>query len=545
MVNQLRHCEICKQTFTTQSAYHRHKTRMHVKRFCRWCDHEEGRLYLLRDHVRKQHPWVNANGSPDVLYQSEDVPIERDTSHLFPTPKNYSPYSPEEITQPLVTYTPTPRVLLSTPSMQVTSFRPIAPKLSSTETPTIVCTMPISPVVPVTPTPATVSAPVIPVTPKRTPPAAALGAPPRDEMPPETRAAKKPRKLGKDQRMIVVAHCQEKPKSATYTVSASQSPASVAKSPPDQSADGHGTPTSDWDVVDNEIELLEPVKISLETYRQRRTSEEETCSRNPEAPETDTSSTATTSGMRPDQSWFHLQQSVQQILNTTEQKSAKEVWNEVRREKKDVPPPPSDQPLDLSVRKSAPAQPPNAPTLRHETQPSSAQRQPQPLDLTSGQVRRRRTLKARQALRAARRRNAQPGFALPGFVVPRKWEDMLRPVTNVTFEAPDEFGFRKWQGHPALFFLGAPSEFNPSMQGRIMRRFRHRAQLTQGYEGVRHQDLGLFMVLRQERATLPDGTRYECEATWVENPRAKEFKTKSTQYDEDDLKSDTDEEAED
>ena len=83
------------------------------------------------------------------------------------------------------------------------------------------------------------------------------------------------------------------------------------------------------------------------------------------------------------------------------------------------------------------------------------------------------------------------------------------------------------------------------MQGRIMRRFRHRAQLTQGYEGLRHQDLGLFMVLRQERATLPDGTRYECEATWVENPRVMEFKTKSTQYDEDDLKSDTDEEAED
>ena len=140
MVNRLRRCEICKQTFTTRSAYHPHKTRMHVKRFCRWCDHEEGRLYLLRDHVCKHHPWVNANGSPDVLYRSEDVPIERDTSHLFPTPQNYSPYYPEEIAQPLVTYTPTPRVLLSTPSRQVTSFWPIAPKLSSTETPTIVYT---------------------------------------------------------------------------------------------------------------------------------------------------------------------------------------------------------------------------------------------------------------------------------------------------------------------------------------------------------------------------------------------------------------------
>ena len=67
------------------------------------------------------------------------------------------------------------------------------------------------------------------------------------------------------------------------------------------------------------------------------------------------------------------------------------------------------------------------------------------------------------------------------------------------------------------------------MQGRIMHRFQQRAKQCQGYQGVRHGDLGLFMVQKLERATLPDGTRYELESTWVENPGAKVYHPGSTQ----------------
>ena len=167
-------------------------------------------------------------------------------------------------------------------------------------------------------------------------------------MPPETKPDKRPRKLAKGQRTIVVAQCRENNNSATDTES-SKSPASlstVVKSPPVQNADGHVTPASDWDVVENKIELLEPAKISFETYHQRRTLEDETHTWNPVATETDTSSAAATSVIRPDQSWFDLQQGIQQILRNTEQKSAEEVWSEVRPEKEQGPPLPSDQPLN-------------------------------------------------------------------------------------------------------------------------------------------------------------------------------------------------------
>ena len=262
-------------------------------------------FYLLWQRVHKHHSWVNINGTPD---------------HLFPTPQNYSLYSPEEIEKPLATYTSTLRMLLSSLSRTVTTFRPIAPKLSSFQISTVVYTVPISALVLVTPRhSATVSAPItasISVTPKQTSPAAASRLLPLDKMPPEIKADKKPRKLVKDQDTIMVAQCQEKSNSATETESASKSPASVStvvKSPPVQNADGHVTPTSDWDVVEDEIQLLKPLMISLETYRQKRALEDETDIQNPEATETDTSSTSATSGIKPNQSWFDSQQGVQQI----------------------------------------------------------------------------------------------------------------------------------------------------------------------------------------------------------------------------------------
>ena len=105
----------------------------------------------------------------------------------------------------------------------------------------------------------------------------------------------------------------------------------------------------------------------------------------------------------------------------------------------------------------------------------------------------------------------------------------MKPVTSVHFEPKDSDGFRKWQGNPALFFLGAPSEFAPTMQGQILRRLRAEAKLTQNYRGVRHHRLGVYAVKRQERAILPDGTIYEMSSTWVEEPAATVRKSTHTQ----------------
>ena len=111
------------------------------------------------------------------------------------------------------------------------------------------------------------------------------------------------------------------------------------------------------------------------------------------------------------------------------------------------------------------------------------------------------------------------------------WRTLLRPETRVTFEPPDEQGFRRWQGHPALFFLGAPSEFAPTMQARMLARIRQRARMAQGYRGVRHQQIGVNQVKREEMAVLPDGTIYRMSSTWVEDAEATVSHSRSTQAD--------------
>ena len=109
------------------------------------------------------------------------------------------------------------------------------------------------------------------------------------------------------------------------------------------------------------------------------------------------------------------------------------------------------------------------------------------------------------------------------------WEALLRPVTSVSFEPADPEGFRKWQGHPALLFLGAPSEFAPENQARFLQKVRQQARMAGGYYRVRHSQIGLYMIKREECATDREGNTYRLTSTWVEDPGAKSYVSVATQ----------------
>ena len=100
------------------------------------------------------------------------------------------------------------------------------------------------------------------------------------------------------------------------------------------------------------------------------------------------------------------------------------------------------------------------------------------------------------------------------------WSKLAAAVCQVDHESlkmpPQDF--RSLQNDPALFFLGAPSHYLPGFQARQLERIRERARRGQAYLGVRHAPAGVHSIRREERAILPDGTIYECQATRIEDP---------------------------
>ena len=90
-------------------------------------------------------------------------------------------------------------------------------------------------------------------------------------------------------------------------------------------------------------------------------------------------------------------------------------------------------------------------------------------------------------------------------------------VDHVSLKMPPQ-DFRSLQNDPALFFLGAPSYYLLGFQARQLERIRERARCAQAYLGVRHAPAGVHSIRREERAILPDGTIYECQATLIEDP---------------------------
>ena len=108
-------------------------------------------------------------------------------------------------------------------------------------------------------------------------------------------------------------------------------------------------------------------------------------------------------------------------------------------------------------------------------------------------------------------------------VVSHTFYGMLWPLTNAIFEAPDEHGFRKWQGRSASFFLGPASEFNPSTQGKIMLCLGQRAQLSQGFEGYIIRTWNVLWYSNKREWLYWMARDMNASITWVENPGVKEF----------------------
>ena len=103
------------------------------------------------------------------------------------------------------------------------------------------------------------------------------------------------------------------------------------------------------------------------------------------------------------------------------------------------------------------------------------------------------------------------------------WPKLAAAISPVHYDnlkkSPHEF--RSLQNDPALFFLGAPSHYLADFQARQLADIRERARHGHSYLGVRHTPVGVHSIRCKEKAILPDGTIYECQSTWIEDPRPK------------------------
>ena len=87
---------------------------------------------------------------------------------------------------------------------------------------------------------------------------------------------------------------------------------------------------------------------------------------------------------------------------------------------------------------------------------------------------------------------------------------------------------------PRTFFVGAPSSYLQGVPAAFLKKQRQEARGTGQWE-CRFQDPlsppeGVAAIVKKERATLPDGTVYELEATWVRDPTFCMKSSKGTQF---------------
>ena len=101
------------------------------------------------------------------------------------------------------------------------------------------------------------------------------------------------------------------------------------------------------------------------------------------------------------------------------------------------------------------------------------------------------------------------------------WPKLAAAISPVNYDNPKKspHEFRSLQNDPTLFFLGALSHYLADFQARQLSHIWERARHGHLYLGVRHTPVGVHSIRCEERAILPDGTIYECQSTWIEDPR--------------------------
>ena len=72
---------------------------------------------------------------------------------------------------------------------------------------------------------------------------------------------------------------------------------------------------------------------------------------------------------------------------------------------------------------------------------------------------------------------------------------------------------------PRPIFLGSAQPLPGWFPGTATCSYFGEGQHGHSYLGIRHTPVGVHSIRREDRAILPDGTIYECQSTWIEDPR--------------------------
>ena len=142
------HCDVlgCENVFDNRFVLYRHNRDVHHPCFCLYCSYAEGRGFVLRKHIEKEHPTVRLpeKSRKVKLYRTEGVPplpippaSAPSVSDVFPAPPGYEPFTEDDIASGSFEYIPTPIVQCpSSSSAQIQSATPHpTPSTSSSKKP--------------------------------------------------------------------------------------------------------------------------------------------------------------------------------------------------------------------------------------------------------------------------------------------------------------------------------------------------------------------------------------------------------------------------
>ena len=467
----LHKCPMCGNHYTSRQSLSRHRLAQHGKpKVCRWCPKEESRGDRMGRHVARAHPWVRLEVGASVWRADPADPIEVQKQPHFPTPR-YSPFHEDDVLgyspgcQEFVCYVPTARDLLEeTPQAVVPSIKPPQQRLNTTVAPPCQVEVPSPP-----------ESRNVVVQPRQVAVDSSLETgnmvtPPRQvevPSPPESRnVVVQPRQVAVDSSLetgnMVTPPCQVEVPSPPESRNVVVQPRQVAV---DSSLE-----TGNVITPPRQVEAPSPPDSGNEVVPPRQV----TVNSPPE----------TGNGITPPRQV--------EITGTLEMENAA-----------------SPLPHKVVVSRE---------TLEYSAQPP---RPKLPVSSNGAEVQ-----AGRRIVIISKKRPSSDSAALDLSQKRKKdlpeepqqaWESLMRSITTIRYEPRHPDGFIIHQNNPALFFLGAPSQFYPNFQARQLSHIRELARRTGQYLGVRHVPAGLSSVRREEMAILPDGTIYKMGATWTEN----------------------------
>ena len=575
----LHKCPMCGNHYTSRQSLSRHRLAQHGKpKVCRWCPKEESRGDRMGRHVARAHPWVRLEVGASVWRADPADPIEVQKQPHFPTPR-YSPFHEDDVLgyspgcQEFVCYVPTARDLLEeTPQAVVPSIKPPQQRLNTTVAPPRQVEVPSPPEsrnVVVQPRQVAVDSSLE---------TGNMVTPPRQvevPSPPESRnVVVQPRHVAVDSsletgnmvtpprqvevpsppesRNVVVQPRHVAVDSSLETGNMVTPPRQVeVPSPPEsrnvvvqprQVAVDSSLETGNMVTPPRQVEVPSPPESRNVVVQPRHVAVDSsletgnmvTPPRQVEVPSPPESRNVV---VQPRQVAVDSSLETGNVITPPRQVEAPsppDSGNEVvppRQVTVNSPPetgngvtPPRQVEITGTLEMENAASPlPHKVVVSRETLEYSAQppRPQLPVSSNGAEVQ-----AGRRIVIISKKRPSSDSAALDLSQKRKKdlpeepqqaWESLMRSITTIRYEPRHPDGFIIHQNNPALFFLGAPSQFYPNFQARQLSHIRELARRTGQYLGVRHVPAGLSSVRREEMAILPDGTIYKMGATWTEN----------------------------